>query len=209
MKDARADGNDILAERKVDRVALVQRVNGLKRKATEFLERFETGDKKAFKNDTKRPRTKALEWLYCTHRILSSYVSIVGWLWFVISPFDFAHKNPVLWPRCTLTSDRGPDCTSALWWLLAHRVNVDVRWDKSHVRWAAVKLTLKHCGLWQHVLLMCTLLSLHYKPYTSSEYWCMLKEYSQDFTVLKPCIAGCSSGSGHSFAKTAVGRTAC
>ena len=34
-----------MAERKVDRVALVQRVNGLKRTATGFLDRFETGGK--------------------------------------------------------------------------------------------------------------------------------------------------------------------
>ena len=105
MKDSRAGGNDILAERKVDRVALVQRVDGLKRTATGFLDRFETGGK----GDDTGDHGPKPTWLSCTHRILSSSVSIVGWLWFVISAFDFAQWNPILWPRCTVTSDRGPD----------------------------------------------------------------------------------------------------
>ena len=88
---------------------------------------------------------------------------------FVITAKIMKELDPLLWPALHLTGDNGPDNTCGYFWMLWNDMNVALRADQQHCEWRDVKLSLERAGLWDTVLCLSVVMSLHHKPYDSGE----------------------------------------
>ena len=182
----RADGLDLLADGAAHRAEVKDVATGLKRVALEFLGKYE-GFTTKHKHARKKPRTKATEWLYCSHKTLSTMVNGAGWKYFLVDEDKMANMPAVDWPSCDLAADQGADVVSGWCWLRSQNVNCSYFPDTSHGCWNDTKLALQRNGLWSHCLIMLVLHNMHHKPYQNCTYWRqLLGAFKEYFRVMTP-----------------------
>jgi len=102
-------------------------------------------------DDAPLRRVASFEWVLETDHQWRQY-KIPGWRYFFTEWED--DTDPYAVPLCLPCADQAGDAVCPVNFMLSIGVNLDPLWCGSHGSHNDLKLTLKHAGLWAHMLLV-------------------------------------------------------